>query len=156
MESLSHLIVTNELESATISIPNPYDASSTLTIYISTPKKAKATTKLIYGTPYIEYDIFVEATVISLDENFDSSNSDSINLIENYANSYLEQNIAEYLYKTSKEFKSDIANTGKYFLKNHLTWDDWEKSDWLSNYENAFFKVNVDTNIESSQLFTKV
>ena len=94
MESLSHLLVTNELESATISIPNPYDASSTLTIYITTPKKAKTTTKLIYGTPYIEYDIFVEATVISLDENFDSSNSDSINLIENYANSYLEQNIA--------------------------------------------------------------
>lgn len=156
MESLSHLLITNELQNATISIPNPYNSSATIAIYIATPKESKATTKLVYGTPYIEYDVFIEATVLSLDENFDSSDSNGINLIEDYASSYLEQSISEYLYKTSKEYKTDIANTGKYFLKNHLTWEDWEKSDWLSNYENAFFKVNVDTNIESSQLFTKV
>lgn len=156
MESLSHLLITNELQNATISIPNPYNSSATISIYIATPKKPKTTTKLIYGTPYIEYDVFVEATVLSLDENFNSSDSDSINLIEDYASSYLEQSISEYLYKTSKEYKTDIANTGKYFLKNHLTWEDWKNSDWLSNYENAFFKVNVNTNIESSQLFTKV
>ena len=94
--------------------------------------------------------------MLSLDENFDLANNDSLNLIEEYANSYLEQNISSYLYKTSKEFKSDIANIGRYFLKDYLVWNDWIKSDWLANYPNSFFKIDVHTNIESSQLFTEV
>lgn len=156
IDSLCHLIVTNRLKSATISIPNPYNSSSTMDLYISNSKETKTSTKLINSTPYIKYEVFLEVNVVSLDENFDATNNDNIKIINEYANSYLEQNILSYLYKTSKEYKSDISNAGKFFVKNYLSWDDWLKSDWDSNYTNAFFDVNVNTNIESSQLFTKI
>ena len=68
----------------------------------------------------------------------------------------MEQNISSYLYKTSKDLKSDIANFGKYALKNYTTWDDWVKSDWLYNYQNSFFTVKVNSNIQNSQLFTNM
>ena len=71
-------------------------------------------------------------------------------------NIYLSSNISSYLYKTSKTYKSDIANFGKYALPKYLTWEEWEQSDWLSNYSNSFFTVNVHTNVLSSYLFTKM
>lgn len=155
MESLSHLIITNDIKSANISIPSPYNSDSTIAVYISPTKSTNASTKLIGNTPYIEFNVFIEGTILSLDKNFDLSNEDSIKLIEDYMNSYLERNILSYLYKTSKEYKSDISNIGKYFLNDYLTWNEWLDADWLSNYQNSFFKVNVTTNIESSQLFTE-
>lgn len=56
----------------------------------------------------------------------------------------------------SKEYKTDIDNFGKYVIKNYPTWNDWIESDWLSNYQNAFFTVHVETNVANGQLYTKI
>ena len=56
----------------------------------------------------------------------------------------------------SKEYNSDIDNFGKYVIKNYTTWDEWSKSDWLSNFKNSFFSVHVDTNIQNGQLYIKI
>ena len=56
----------------------------------------------------------------------------------------------------SKEYHADIDNFGKYVIKNYTTWNDWIESDWLSNFENSFFSVNVDVNIVNGQLYTKI
>lgn len=156
MESLSHLLIVNKFESATISVPNPYDSNSEISLYITPSKDSKTSVQLINGIPYIECTITLSANISSLNENLDYSDENTLKTIEEYTNSYLEQTISSYLYKTSKEYKSDIANFGRHAVHNYLTWDDWIKSDWLYNYENAFFSVNVDTNIQSSQLYTRM
>ena len=60
------------------------------------------------------------------------------------------------LYKTAKEYKTDIASFGRLGLKDYLTWQDWVDSNWASNYQNTFFSVNVNSTIQSGQLFTKI
>lgn len=156
MECLCHLLIGNKLESATISIPNPFNSDSSISLYITATKKSKTSVKLINGTPYAKYNICITGNILSLDQNLDYSNENNLRLIEDYANSYLEQNILSYLYKTSKEFNSDIGDLGRFAIKNYSTWQDWIESDWLYNYENSFFSVTVDTTIQSGQLFTKV
>ena len=156
IDSLSHLLIIDELGSATISIPSPFDSNSTISIYIISTKSPEISVKLINGTPYIDCTIYIEGDILSLDENLDYTNEDNLKLIEEFSNSFLEQNISSYLYKTSKDLKSDIANFGKYALKNYTTWDDWIKSDWLYNYQNSFFTVKVNSNIQNSQLFTNM
>ena len=86
----------------------------------------------------------------------DGSNDQTGKIIDEYVNLFLEQNIASYLYKTSKEYKTDIGNFGRYVIGNYTTWNDWIESDWLFNYQNAFFDVNVETNIENGQLYTRI
>ncbi len=156
MESLCHLLVVNKFESAMISIPNPYDTNSVISLYITYAKKPKTSAKLINGTPYIECNISLTGSILSLDEDLNYSDENTLKIIEDYANSYMEQNISSYLYKTSKEFKSDIGNFGRHVISNYSNWDNWIESDWLYNYENAFFSVNVNTSIQSSQLYTKL
>ena len=60
--------------------------------------------------------------------------------------------IHTYLYKVSKEFNSDIDGFGKYAVKNFLTWDDWINYNWLDNYKNSFFEVNVNTDVKSGYI----
>lgn len=155
-QTLSHLLVTNNLKSAVISIPNPYSQTSVISIYITQTKKTKTSLKFLNNYPYITCNISITGNILSLEEGLDYSNEDVIKTIEEYTNSYLEQNILSYLYKTSKEYKTDIAGLGKYELKNHLTWKDWANSNWASNYQNSFFTVTVNSTIQSGQLFTKI
>ena len=156
MESLCHLFIIGEFENATISVPNPYNIESVINLRITSNKKPKNKVKLINNTPFIECNIDLKANILSLQENVNYTDLDTLRLIEDYTNSYLENNILSYLYKTSKEFNSDIDNFGKYVIGNYYTWDEWIDSDWLGNYKNSFFKVKVNTNIENGGLFTKL
>ncbi len=156
MDALSHLLVVSDLESAIITVPNPFNSDSTISLYITSPKKTKTSVKLINGTPYIQCNINISGEILSLDQDLNYSSKSNLDLVEDYTNTYLEQCISSYLYKTSKEFNSDIANFGKYVVGNYATWDEWIESDWLYNYQNSFFSINVDSTISSGQLFTKV
>lgn len=149
MEALCHLLVVNKFNSATISIPSPFNSNSIINLYLTTPKNSETSVDLVNGTPYVKCNVYVTGNITSLDENLDYSNEDNLRLIEEYTNSYLEQNISSYLYKTSKEFNCDIANFGSHVIDNYLTWDDWTESDWLYNYQNSFFSVNVNSNIRN-------
>ena len=156
MESLCHLLVYGDLKNATISVPNPYDTNSVINLGITLNKKPKISVQLINNTPFIKCNLDLKANIISLQQGVDYSSSETLKIIEDYTNTYLEKNILSYLYKTSKEFHSDIDNFGKYVIGNYLTWNEWIESDWLGNYENAFFKVKVSTNVENGGLYVKL
>lgn len=156
IETISHLIITNNLKNATVTLPSPFKENSTISLYISLTKNTKNSVQLINKFPYIKSRIYITATILSFDENLDYANEDNLKSLEEYLNSYLKQNIEIYLYKTSKEYHSDIANFGKYTRKYYATWEDWINSAWLDNYQNAFFDVDVNSNVQSGYLFTKI
>lgn len=93
--------------------------------------------------------------VLSMSDTLDLSNDNTLSTLNNSVSSYLEYCIKKYLYKTSKDFGADIDNFGVHVLPNYLTNTDWNNSDWLNNYQNAFFDVSVNTNIISGYLFNK-
>lgn len=155
-QTLSHMLITNNLKSAVISVPNPYSQGSIISMYITQSKGTKTNLKFINNYPYITCDINVSGDILSLEEGLDYSNEEVLKTIQEYTNTFLEQNIRSYLYKTAKEYKTDIASFGRYALKNYSTWTDWYNSNWAANYENSFFKVNVNSTIQSGQLFTKI
>ena len=48
-------------------------------------------------------------------------------------------------------YNSDIDGFGKYALKHFSTINEWENFNWLDNYQNSFFKVNVNSKIDIHQ-----
>ena len=81
---------------------------------------------------------------------------DKLKLIEETCNHYLKEQLNSYLYKTSKEYQSDIACFGKYAAPKFLTLDDFYKFNWLDNYKNSFFNVKVDTKMKSGFLLMEM
>lgn len=141
------MIVSNKLNECIFAIPSPFDEEKTIDLYIKLDKKTKSKVKLINNSPYINVDINLKAKIMSVTKETADYKKEDITLIETYANSYIKNKIESYLYKTSKEFKSDISFFGKSAIKNFLTWDKWEEYNWLDNYTNSFFKVDVNVEI---------
>ena len=156
IETLCHLIITNNLNSSIITIPSPFDENDLLSIYITLSKDTNKDLEFINHTPYISCTAYINANILSMDKNIDLSDKENLEAIKKYLNTYLEQNILSCLYKTSKEFKTDIFDFGSLALKKYYTWQDFEKSDWLQNYENSFFKVEIISNVQPGELYTKL
>lgn len=150
IETLCHMIITNNVQDFVISIPNPFKDNSTIDLNVEANKKTKNTVKLINNSPYIESNIHLHARIASIDKDSKYLEQENLDILEKYANSYLENQITEYLYKTSASLNSDINGFGTHILKSFLTFDDWSNYNWLNNYKNSFFNVTVHTDIGSS------
>lgn len=104
---------------------------------------------------YISTKISLQASIHSLSDGSDYSSKENLELISSYVNSYIQYHITTFLYKTAKEYNSDIIGFGRYVVKNFVYQKDWDDFNWLENYKNSFFNVSVNTNIENSSLILK-
>ena len=151
IECIAHLILTNELDNAVISVPSPFESTNYIDLYL-TNSKCKTKVYLTNGTPYIKPSIDLSARIISMSDDYKDLTEENIELIEEYAKYYVERFIYDYLYKTAKVFKSDITAFGKYAVSNFATIDEWNEYNWLDNYQNSFFNVDINVDIVSRYL----
>ena len=156
LETLCHLIICNKLDTAVITVPSPLEHNENISLSISFYNKTSNKVELINNYPYIKCNVQIAANVDTMDYEIDLTNKQNLQKIEDSLEEYLENNIYEYLYKTSKEFNSDIAGFGKSVVPKYLTWESWKNSDWLNNYKNAVFKVSVHATVESGYLYNKI
>lgn len=153
-ETLCHLIIQNKFESCNITIPNPEDKSASIDLYVYNQSKPKITVKLVNGTPLISININLEAKILSVDDTSDYMTEEKLAEVSTSASQYIENMISKYLYKTSKELHADIDGFGKYALSIFTTTTEFDSYNWLDNYQNAFFDVNVKTKVQSAFLLS--
>ena len=154
-ETICLLLISDKIENCTISIPNPFETNAEIDLFVRKSKKPKIKVEIVNGTPYISVDLFIEAHGLTLNESVDYTSIQSIKTLENSAEQYLKMQVTKFLYKTSKDFHSDIVGFGKYALSKYKTWQEWENSNWTDNYKNSFFNVNVNVSILSGSEFDK-
>ena len=155
IETLCMSILKNDVKSFLVTIPNPEKSDEYIDIEMHQFNSIKIKVDIINGSPYIKINGKFSGRILSADENNNYLNSDLLNSVSNSTNDYLKSKLLSYLYKTSKNFKSDINNFGNYALSSFLTTKDFEKFNWKENYKNAVFEVSIDSDIKSSLLLTK-
>lgn len=156
IETACYLILTNKLDTCTISIQNPLDNSTTLDLYVYKQKNTKTKINFINNSPYIDINVYVKARIISTDKNSEELTEDNIDKVQESANKYLEDEISKFLYKTSQTYNSDICGLGKYAITQFYKNSDWTDYNWLDNYKNSIFNVKVNSKVVSSLLFTEI
>lgn len=156
IETVCYSILNNSVNGFLITIKDPENTDKYLDIYLLNHNTPKIKVDIINQTPYISIDLNFSGKVYSVNEDSNYLNSDILNNISESVNSYMTSQINNYLYKTSNEFKSDINGFGKYALSSFSTTQDLDNYDWLSNYQNSFFNVTVNSNISSGFLITDV
>ena len=155
IETISHLLVTGLLKNCIINIPNPFKENNLICLSIKKTKKAINTVEFTNNTPYITSNIYLEATILTLDEGSDFTDADNLKIISSYADSYIKQHVTDYLYRTSNEFKSDVVGFGRKTLSKFATFREWKEKNWLENYKNSIFQVNVSTLVKTSTIILK-
>lgn len=149
LETICHLIVSNKLKTCNITIPSPFSQNDTVDLNLKFKNKTKVKLDLVNGSPYIRVKCGFDARILSMDSNSNYLEEQNLKILSDYANSYLEESVSNYLYKISKEYQSDIDAFGKYAVSKFLYWQDWEDYNWLDNFKNSFFSVDIDCNVKS-------
>ena len=155
LESISLLSIKNRINQFMISVPSDQNNNSYLDIYLTPSAQTKIKINTTTPTPFIELNCKFSGRIYSMSENSKYISNENLTSISNYCNNYIENMFLDLLYKTSKEFESDVLDLGRFSLSNFLTVQDFNNYNWQTNYKNAFFKVNVDTSIKSSMLITE-
>lgn len=155
INSVCHLLCTNEFKNSTISIPSPFNQGEIMDIFIQSDKSNNIDVSILNGSPYINLTVYLLSYVDSMEYGLDLTSSENVSLIEEYASSYLKSKLLDYLYSTSKEFHADIADFGKYSAVNYLTVADWEKLDWKRIYSDSFFNVDVKIKVKNGNLLVR-
>ena len=137
-----------------ISVPDPLNNDEFIDLYVTPYKSPKISVDTSTSSPYISVKCYFSARIYSMTSNSQYLSADVLNSVSNYCNSYLEAMFLDYLYATSKEYSADITGLGNYATKNFLTFPDYNDYNWLENYKNSFFKVDVNTSVKSGMLIT--
>lgn len=156
IESVCYSILTNILDNCMVTIPNPDSPENSLDIYLSPLRKTKVSVEMVNNMPFISIQAYLEGYVSSSSSANEHSTNEILQTIGKATEDYLESQISSFAYKTAKDLKCDIVGFGKYVIPKYLTWDEWVNSNWLSNYQNSFFNIDVFVNINSGELFSKM
>ena len=155
METVCFSLMRNNVNGFLITIPDPRDDESYIDLYLFPAKSTKGNVDIINGTPYITVNCKFNGRIYSMKKDSKYLDNTVLDEISKTASKYIELQISNYLYKTSKDFKSDINGFAKYVLRKFSTLEEFERYGWLQNYENSFFTVNSDVCVKSGFLLTE-
>ncbi|MBR1802874.1 MAG: hypothetical protein IJ777_02745 [Clostridia bacterium] len=153
-ETLNYLMLTNQLKSCNIPVRNPEDENKVVDLFLTPNSKPKIKVSIINGSPYVRINLQTNARISSIEDVTEGGNEEKMQKIKDATSYYLKTQMENYLYRTAKEFHSDISELGKYSLTNFKTFPEFEEYQWKNNYQDAFFDVNVDVSIRSGFLLT--
>lgn len=149
LDTLCHLMITNEFEKCVITISSPFKENKLISLFVTKQNDSKNKVQLVNGSPFIKSDVYLKASILSADINSDYSNEGNLDLIEKYLAHYLENQLTTFLYKTSANLKSDIIGFGRLLRTEYLRESDLGKLDWSDLYPNSTFSCNVKCNVTS-------
>ena len=153
--SISHLIVTNDLETCTITIENPFEENEMLDLDVSLYKNTDIKIDIINGSPLISITVYPEGTIRSSGSIFNYIDTKNITSVEKAATNYLEKILKDYLYTISKKYNSDIVGFKGIYQSTFLTKEEFDKIHWDEIFMDSYFKITLKTKINSSNLFNK-
>lgn len=155
LETTTYLTLRNRVDRFLISIPDPDDVNSYLDIYLYPDGNTNVTVDTSTSSPFIKVKAKFSGRIYSMANNSQYLNPELLKDLSETCNKYLESVFSDFLYRTSKDLKSDINGFGKYALNNFFTTQDYDNYNWCNHYQNAFFEVDIDTSIKSSMLITE-
>ena len=154
-ETICHLLINNDLDSCIISIDNPIVESEKMELQLFPSKKTKITINIIDGIPHISIKLYLNADVMTLEQDIDYEIPETLEKISSTAKDYLKNEFDKYLNKVSKEYNCDIDKFYSKAIGHFATIPEWENFNWKEKFKNAVFNIDLDFNVTSSLLVTK-
>ncbi len=151
-ETLCNLLVTNKLKNCRLSIPDPEDENKAIDMYLTAEARPTIKVNIINGSPYVRLTVKMNTRIASINQIAENITPERIEKIENSASHYLQTYLLNYLYKTSREFNSDISGVGKYARSKFNTCSEFDDYNWLDHFENCCFNVDAKITVKSNFL----
>ena len=129
-ETICHLLINNDLDSCIISIGNPIVESEKMELQLFPSKKTKITINIIDGIPHISIKLYLNADVMTLEQDIDYEIPETLEKISSTAKDYLKNEFDKYLNKVSKEYNCDIDEFYTKAIGHFATIPEWKNFNW--------------------------
>lgn len=157
IESICHLLITNDIDSCIISIDNPIskEQSEKTELLLFPSKNSKIIVDIKDDTPYISIKLSLKADIMTLDKGINYEKDEVLSKISNETKKYLTEQVNNYLNKMSKDYNVDIDNFCTKGISHFSTISELEEFNWNEKIKNAKFNVDIDVDVLSTMLITK-
>lgn len=155
IETICFLTLKKQVDNFLVSIPDPQKSNSKIDIYLTPNTTHNIDINFVNGAPYVKIKLDFSGKIYSMSRDSQYLNTDVLNTISTSCNNYLKSQFSGYLYKTSTVFESDINGLGSNALSKFTTTTEFDNYNWLENYKNSTFDVEINTVIDSGFLLTQ-
>ena len=152
LETLCYSLLEDEVDNFLVSIDSPFYENQKIDISVDSLSSSSIDVDISTENPIINIKINLRAKTLTGQDKLDYSNTETLKNLNSSLKDYLSSQITNYLYKTSKEYKSDINQFYRIAKRNFTTIPDFENYNWAQKYENAEFNVDINSDIISSLL----
>lgn len=150
IETLCYSLLKDEVDNFVLTISNPLDESEKVDIKVGDLSQLKTDIDVSNDNPIINIKFNLTAEVINVLNNEHLPYDKTLEKLNSGLKDYLTDEFRSYLYKTSREYKSDINEFYKIAKRKFLTNSDFSNYDWARKYENAEFNVEFNKDIIST------
>ena len=155
IETVCFLNLKNKVENFLVTIPDPQRSDSSIDIYLEPDNTNKIKVKIVNGSPYIKIDLNFSGKIYSMSRDSEYLDPEVLESISTSCQNYLKQQFLDYLYKTSTVYHTDINAFGIYAYSQFTTITEFNNYNWLENYKNSNFDVNINIVMDSGFLLTQ-
>jgi len=155
LETIFYMMVTGELRYNNITLQDPHDSNNYVVLNVKKSRNPVHSVEIVDGKPLIGVKILLEADISAIGSEMDYQEPEKASILEKECEKYIKREIESLLYKTSKEFNTDIFGFGNKIAGKFATWEEWEKFGWLQKYKDTSFSVEVDLVIRRPGLTVK-
>ena len=150
IETLCYSLLKDEVDNFVLTISSPFDESQKVDIKVGDLSQLKTDIDISNNTPVINIKFNLTAEVINVLDNKNLPYDKTLEKLDLALKDYLTEEFKTYLYKTSREYKSDINEFYRVAKRHFLTNSDFSNYDWANNYEHAEFDVEFNEDIIST------
>lgn len=158
LDTICHNILTNNSDSATISLTSPFDKNNVLDAKISQNKNTHISVSYDNNSkiPYIDCEVYLDVKILSAAKHYNFTDKHDLSMLETAISEKIKEYCYSYLNKLSKDYNSDIVGFHGYLKRNYLTEMDLKDINWLDVFKNSNFNVKVYVDISSNYLFPRM
>ena len=149
-------LLTNNLNTTNYVVADIEKPDKKVTINLQENTTPKISVKIEKDKPKINIKLNLEAKLISTGSTANYNQHENKEKLTNTIKESLEKDINNYLYKITKEYKTDIAGFGKIAKQNYLTWNEFEKINWLEIFPNSEYNIEININLNTSQIISHI
>lgn len=150
IETLCYSILKDEVDNFAITLDNPFNNSQKIDIRVSDLSQLDTDIEIYDDKPVINVKFNLTGEVIDSVDNQNASYDKTLEEIDIALKKYLTNEFKSYLYKTAREYKSDVNAFYRFAKRKFLTNSDFHNYNWAQKYENAEFNVEFNDDIISS------
>lgn len=151
-DSISHLILTNNLKNSTIRLSSPYKDNEFIDVELSLYKNSSLDIEIINNVPCITANIYPEGKVLSSGSTFNYTHNELNKTIENLTNEYISASLKNYFYNVVNKLNCDTIGIEERYKSKLLTENEFDKTNWDNTFQKSLFTSKIKTKINSSNL----